>query len=135
MLGRGEKGEGGSSKQPQRIYLTEGERRERESRETFWMGMQMCAHETTLRLCYLSLPPYKLQYTTAGCCLSVTTTIVQISSCSQAPVSLAIGPGILWVCFTTCEKQPPVFVTTSHLRLLVAGLDVSFIQRFSSQRE
>ena len=66
----------GSSKQPQRIYLTEGERRERESRETFWMGMQICAHETTLRLCYLSLPPYKLQYTTAGCCLSVTTTVL-----------------------------------------------------------
>lgn len=60
---------------------SEGESRER---EPFWMGRQICAHGTTLHPCYLSLPPDKQQYTTAGCCLSVMTTIVQISGSSRA---------------------------------------------------
>lgn len=89
MFGRKEKVE--VSKQAQRIYLTEGERRERESQETFWMGRQICAHGTTLHPCYLSLPPDKQQYTTAGCCLSVMTTIVQISGCSQAQSIWLLG--------------------------------------------
>ena len=79
------------SKQPQRIYLTVGERRERESQETFWMERQICAHGTTLHPCYLSLPPDKQQYTTAGCCLSVMTNIVQISGCSQAQSPWLLG--------------------------------------------
>lgn len=85
------------SKQPQRIYLTEGERRERESQETFWMGRQICAHGTTLHPCYLSLPPDKQQYTTAGCCLSVMTTIVQISGCSQAQSLWLLGLDLVCV--------------------------------------
>lgn len=78
-------------KQPQRIYLTEGEWREGESQETFWMWRQICAHGTALHPCYFSLPPDKQQFTAAGCCLSLMATILQISGCGQVQSFRLLG--------------------------------------------
>lgn len=103
------------SKRPQRIYLTGGERREKGSQETFWMWRQICAYGTALHPCYLSLPPDKQHYTTAGCCLSVMTTTLQISGCSQAQSR--------WLLVLVFACSGSVFhnwdVVTSHLWLLV----------------
>lgn len=65
------------------IWQRQKGERGRVKRHSGW-GRQICAHGTTLHPCYLSLLPDKQQYTTAGCCLSVMTTIVQISGCGQA---------------------------------------------------
>lgn len=73
-----------SSKQPQRIYLTEGERQARgvETRDERRSGWEYKYVHMKPHYSHVS-SHYLLISSPAGCCLPVMTSILQISSCSQ----------------------------------------------------